>query len=417
METGFVAANSTNVAKSGVRISAIDHFRGLAVFCMIFFQLIAHFTCFGVLSRIASHNISIGIVILRSTTIADLIAPMFMFAIALTYKMSFEKRLVTHGRFATNLHFLLRYLGLIGIGAILYTINVIIDHASDFGGLRIVDYLFVAVTLLSIITILVILVFSLRPLRNYRKVVSKILTYLIAILGVMTIIVGCIDFVMITAQGDAYARLGYWMVLQSIGFAGLLVLPLINFNLLVRSIVSGILVVLFTVYYNFAGGQYVVNAITQGGFIGGLGWAMLIAIGSVFMELFIRNKKAACFLTFGLIAIAVAMYFLLPIQKNGVRPDPTYLMITLALSCIAFIIFDLLSFLKWKFDPLAWWGRYPIVLYLLEFSVIGLFTQIAPDEIVADAPIWLAIAIVSVFIVGFTLIVYFLNRKNKKVNI
>ncbi|NCA97155.1 MAG: hypothetical protein EOM77_03120 [Bacteroidia bacterium] len=417
MDTISVATNVKIDVKSNVRISAIDRFRGLAVFCMIFFQLIANFACFGILTKISSHNITIGIVILQSTTIADLIAPMFMFAIALTYKMSFEKRLSIHGRVATNIHFVLRYLGLIGLGAILYTINVIIDHASDFSTLRPIDYYFIAGTLLAVLLIIIVGAFSIPLLKKHRKIISMILTYVVALLGLLTIGVGLYDFIKITMLGDAYPRLSYWMVLQSLGFAGLLVLPLINLNLLTRSIVGLVLAVLYTIYYRYVNGQYVVNAITQGGFIGGLGWAMLITIGSVFMELFARSKKGAYFLTLGLTSLAVIMYFLLPINKSGVRPDPTYLVITLALSCIAFIVFDLFSFIKWKFDPLSWWGRYPILLYLFEFAIIGLFVQLAPDSIVKDAPLWLAILIVSIFIIGFTVVVFFLNKKNRKVSI
>jgi len=417
MDAHSTLINAAAKERSMARISAIDRFRGLAIFCMIFFQLIAHFECFGILTRIASHNIDVGIVVFRSTTIADLIAPMFMFAIALTYKMSFDKRVATHGRKATNLHFLSRYLGLIGIGAILYTINVIIDHASDFGSLRIVDDIFIVLTLLSVLAALVTSFFLIKPFGKYKSIPSRIFTVLIALLGAVTIVVGFIDFIMITAQVSGYSTLNYWMVLQSLGWAGLLVLPIINFNLKIRSIIALTLVVIYTIYYNFLGGQTVVNAITQGGFVGGFGWAMLIALGSVFMELFAISKKAAYLATLGITIIAIAMYFALPIAKHGVRPDPTYLIVALALSCITFLLFDLTDFISIKFDPLSWWGRYPILLYLLEFAIIGLFIQLAPDAIVADAPLWLGILIVATFIVAFTLVVYFLSKKNKKVNL
>lgn len=412
--------NEKNVSQSKnsntSRIVAIDRFRGIAIFCMIVFQFIRKFDAFGFLTRIASHNINTGIVVFANTTIADLIAPMFMFAIALTYKMSYDRRAQLHGKKATKMHFLLRYLGLIGVGAILYTINVLMDVMFSGSALRVVDYIFVAFSALAVLAILFNLITLIKPIKKYKPIAGKVFLYIIAVMGVATIVVGAIDFVVLTANITTVSKIGYWMVLQSLGFAGLVALPFMSSNFKIRAIAGGVLLVIYTLYYNLGGGA-IVGAITQGGFIGGFGWAIIILLGSAFAEVYMKNKKIAYISALAGLAIAIAMYFLLPIVKSGVEPDPTYLVATIVLSAIAFLIVDLFHFYKFSFDPLAWWGRYPILLYLLEFGVIGLFNELAPDSIQKNAPLWLAITIVTVVVAGFTTLVYFLNRKNKKINL
>jgi predicted acyltransferase len=52
-------------------------------------------------------------------TVIDLIAPFFIFAIGLTYGLSFNRRVERNGVFPTSMHFLTRFLAIIGLGAII----------------------------------------------------------------------------------------------------------------------------------------------------------------------------------------------------------------------------------------------------------------------------------------------------------
>ena len=52
-------------------------------------------------------------------TVIDLIAPLFIFAIGLTYGMSFRRRLARSGGWQTGVDFVRRYAALIGIGFLL----------------------------------------------------------------------------------------------------------------------------------------------------------------------------------------------------------------------------------------------------------------------------------------------------------
>jgi len=89
------------------RLEAIDQYRGFAIFLMI----LANYTNnVQVIPAWLKHADDIGY------TVIDLIAPMFVFAMGLTYGLSFHRRLERDSAWATYQHFLTRYLALIGMG-------------------------------------------------------------------------------------------------------------------------------------------------------------------------------------------------------------------------------------------------------------------------------------------------------------
>ncbi len=92
------------------RILSIDQFRGFAIFTMV---LANYMGAVLVIPAWLKHAPDVGL------TVIDLIAPFFIFAIGLTYGMSFHSRLKRDGAFATYTHFLVRYLAVIGLGAII----------------------------------------------------------------------------------------------------------------------------------------------------------------------------------------------------------------------------------------------------------------------------------------------------------
>jgi predicted acyltransferase len=92
------------------RIASIDQFRGLAILLMA----AANFAA-GV-ERVPAwlkHAPDIGL------TVVDLIAPMFIFAIGLTYGPSFRRRLERDGNTKSYAHFAGRYLAILGAGALI----------------------------------------------------------------------------------------------------------------------------------------------------------------------------------------------------------------------------------------------------------------------------------------------------------
>ena len=89
------------------RLEAIDQFRGFAILLMI---LANYMNNVQVIPAWLKHADDVGY------TVIDLIAPMFIFAMGLTYGLSFRSRLAQDGAWNTYQHFLTRYLALIGMG-------------------------------------------------------------------------------------------------------------------------------------------------------------------------------------------------------------------------------------------------------------------------------------------------------------
>jgi predicted acyltransferase len=92
------------------RISSIDLFRGFAILTMVPANYMVGIQ---IIPAWLKHAPDIGL------TVIDLIAPFFIFAIGLTYALSFHRRIERDGAFRTYSYFLTRYLAIIGLGAII----------------------------------------------------------------------------------------------------------------------------------------------------------------------------------------------------------------------------------------------------------------------------------------------------------
>ena len=89
------------------RFLSIDLFRGLAIVGMVFVNILSEFDNTPSWSK---HAVDYGL------TYVDLIAPFFIFAISLTYKMSFDSTLKREGYVKTYTRFARRYGALVGFG-------------------------------------------------------------------------------------------------------------------------------------------------------------------------------------------------------------------------------------------------------------------------------------------------------------
>ncbi len=91
------------------RLDAIDQYRGFAILLMVLADYLSH------IQRVPAwlkHAPGYGL------TVVDLIAPLFIFAIGLTIKTSFQRRMMQDGPRKAVFHFIRRNLALIGIGAL-----------------------------------------------------------------------------------------------------------------------------------------------------------------------------------------------------------------------------------------------------------------------------------------------------------
>lgn len=90
------------------RLNELDHYRGFAILLMVLADFLSRIQRVPPWLKHAAGGSGI--------TIVDLIAPMFILSIGLTFKSSWQRRLEKDGRGKTTLHFIRRSLALIGIG-------------------------------------------------------------------------------------------------------------------------------------------------------------------------------------------------------------------------------------------------------------------------------------------------------------
>lgn len=92
------------------RLVAIDQFRGLIIIFMVLANYLGgvHSTPIWL-----QHAPDIGL------TVIDLIAPCFIFAIGLTYGLSWKRRKAAYGKRRTYQHFFTRFMAILGIGTLL----------------------------------------------------------------------------------------------------------------------------------------------------------------------------------------------------------------------------------------------------------------------------------------------------------
>jgi len=92
------------------RLVSIDAFRGFAIVGMVLVNYLAGVAW---IPAIVKHAPDIGL------TLADLVAPFFIFAIGLTYGLSVRRRIARDGWSGAAGHFARRWLAIIGIGALI----------------------------------------------------------------------------------------------------------------------------------------------------------------------------------------------------------------------------------------------------------------------------------------------------------
>ncbi len=157
--------NETNDVKTKkIRYLSIDLFRGLAIVGMIFVDIIAPFDRVPAWSK---HAVDYGL------TYVDLIAPFFIFAIGLTYKMSFDRTLEREGYVKTYTRFARRYGALAGFGFI-GSIHLITNEGMKFswGVLQAIGYAGLFTMFFIILPRVVRLIIGIGTLVGYQFILN-----------------------------------------------------------------------------------------------------------------------------------------------------------------------------------------------------------------------------------------------------
>lgn len=437
---------------------SIDRFRGLIVFLMVFFQLLEHFPSLGKLAEVSVHSpdcvnmakkvllseiIKIkGIYLLPNMTLADFIAPAFIFAISLTFIPSYKRKIEKFGKKIATKLMLERYTIIVGLGMMMTGINCIID--GDFSILAII------IEFITIISVLLGLIWLFTKKNKVGKFISKILKYLTLLVGVIGIAIVLYNAILYVT-GLSEINLGFWLVFQHIGLAGIVATLVMYFsknNSTSYRLIMGLLILgLFTIFHETAlptlknnllitNNMRLIDNTADGGFIGGLAYGGMLLLFTVFSDLYYKNVDRfrkwvlALLIPVGILLIYNAFNFTaydgsnnlltaglsnhFTINKGSISPG--YLLVTLFSSTAMFMIVDLFKNKKLKFDFLAIWGENPLLVYLLEFGLIGGVMAIVGDY-AETASILMSSLIVVTLILTINIILIRLHNKKKVIKI
>lgn len=415
------------------RNSTIDRFRGIVIFSMIIFQFMANFAGLGGASTISHHAPDAdAYYMLPNLAVADIVAPAFILAIGLTYLPSLRRRIERDGRKNAIIHFVKRNLMIIGIGVVMNGINDILDgHTEGF------DLTFVIPTAAVLLLSIVILILKAAKLKRISAPLGKFLSWFVTAFGAYGVAVAFVNFIMLVS-GKTADSLGHWLVLHHIGFAGLVALPFAlikgRYENIIRLAGGFAVLGLFGLFHSgdlandmFQSNRELVDCVADGGFIGGFAWGAMLIIYLAFSDIYMKSRKKF-FISVALYAVPTAavlagIFMTLPEGAGWIGPNsefmainkgsvsPSFVIVTVFIALLAFVIVELFSFYKLSFDPFMWWGKNPILMYCLEFGLVGGIT-VAGGDFFKEAGAVTSIVIVSAMAILLTAIAYLCNRKN-----
>jgi predicted acyltransferase len=189
---------------------------------------------------------------------------------------------------------------------------------------------------------------------------------------------------------DIYPGGVNWGVLQGIGVAGLVALPLVRAPGWVRAAAGLALLVAYQAALE--NGLYpLVLGMPHGGLPGAVAWAAMLLLSTALADLYHAKKKssfwlasaAALALGLGLAALGVV------VSKN--RVSASYVLVSLGISGLLFALVAECAAARWfpAKTLLQAWGRNPLLLYLLHLLALGLF-YLPPFPVwYSQAPAWL----------------------------
>lgn len=401
---------------SSQRIKSIDRFRGLAVFLMITYQFLRQFHSLGFISRLTVHGTN-GIHILFGLNIADLGAPNFLFAIALTYALSFKKREKEMGTKKAYIHYAARSLSLIGVGGILYSVDKFLDLVRYNINLRVVDYIGFSFGILSILVLILIFINYIPAVKKkLKKLPTQILYIILSAAGVFILTVALIDFIHLNQNAFCFTY-GYWVTLQYIGLACLVALPFIKLNKWWKLLAGVIIFTGYAIYHQTGNSIIILQMVVHSGFLGGFQRGAMLLFGMFIADIYHEKKFYFLIPTFAFLGLGIASYYLLgPASFSSC--SPTYALLTVATSALIFSTFELSDKLPHsKFDLMLWWGKNPLVMFIIEFLFIKKALSFLPPSFRYEAPLWLAALQWILMTVLMTFVAWLLSKRKKSISL
>lgn len=387
------------------RVVSIDRFRGLIVFCMMFFIAAADFPCLGIFARIANNSTTGRIMLFKGMSLADLADPIFLFLISLSYRGSFLRRSQKSGKRA-YVHFLMRYLCFMGVGSIIVSAEYLLVGNGK-------DPYFIQTLLMFLVAVLFVVYAVLKPIKRVSgKAKDGVKTAMVAalvLMGLIGIVLGIRDDILIFIQHNNENLYKHWSILHEIGMTGLLVLPFIHLNLKGRIVSWFAVGICYTLLQMLPGVIEMFDVVVLGGLLGTVGWFLLMFGGTILMEFYQRetNHKSYSFALLVLGVLAAVTCVFLPMNTSAVTVN--YVLFALFAAAVLFGLINLLNAWDPKVKYLVWWGRNPMPLFL-----IGLVLRVIQKmwHPAADTPLTIALLFTLGGMAFLSAIAWYLYKKD-----
>lgn len=424
--------NADSPTGADSRVLSIDRMRGICIFIMVGSVLLSMFgDTFKAIAGLYGHGASGWQVVAGNAhfvnggysgiAFADVFAPLFIFVIGLTFCSSFKRREQMYGATRACFQLGVRFAALTGFGAVVDGVSCLPDM---FGGkwneMQFADKFFGVASFVLIAALLVLFVSQFVKNRRFGEVCGAVFRYIAAALGLAALFFALCGLG--EKIGQAFgtqilyetSKYGFaWDTLQNIGLAGLLALPFVKTGKWGRLAVVAAAYAALTVVYQH-NGFGISEWVLEGGIVGGIGWAGILLLGSVFRDI-IKDGQTLLFwlLSAGFVLVSVVLITFLGFIASKRGCTPVYCVFCAGIGGLLWGALGLLDGFKCKFALFTWWGGSCFLTYVLSLA----FGFAMEAVLGSGTSVPLALAIGVVWLALMTLMNWLLAKKGKHVKI
>ena len=424
--------NADSPTGADSRVLSIDRMRGICIFIMVGSVLLSMFgDTFKAIAGLYGHGASGWQVVAGNAhfvnggysgiAFADVFAPLFIFVIGLTFCSSFKRREQMYGATRACFQLGVRFAALTGFGAVVDGVSCLPDM---FGGkwneMQFADKFFGVASFVLIAALLVLFVSQFVKNRRFGEVCGAVFRYIAAALGLAALFFALCGLG--EKIGQAFgtqilyetSKYGFaWDTLQNIGLAGLLALPFVKTGKWGRLAVVAAAYAALTVVYQH-NGFGISEWVLEGGIVGGIGWAGILLLGSVFRDI-TEDGQTLLFwlLSAGFVLVSVVLITFLGFIASKRGCTPVYCVFCAGIGGLLWGALGLLDGFKCKFALFTWWGGSCFLTYVLSLA----FGFAMEAVLGSGTSVPLALAIGVVWLALMTLMNWLLAKKGKHVKI
>lgn len=206
---------------------------------------------------------------------------------------------------------------------------------------------------------------------------------------------------------------GAWGVLEAIGAAGLIALAFVRTGTAVRFIAGLALLGGWQALLEKVLDVAKVASSAQGGITAIMSWGGLMLIATAMGDIFIKVKGYKLpFAAIGAALLGGGLMLSLFFTASKHRVSASYVLISLGIGSLCLFAFHVfLTLTKLRLEPLRWWGKNPLLLYLIHMGLLGVTFIPGNEGWYVNASPWSAALQATAFVGVLFIIAWLLDKK------